>query len=124
MRAIKQMRSIKGLGLLWAFCLVCVVCSCSGGGDDPSDGSSSESGQVIFTLRLAEEYTGVARFQEASAQLDCMGNHIDTITAEILNAAGDVIAAGGPFDCMDGHGTISGRPPWPGLRGAGRGPRS
>ncbi|WP_373499619.1 leucine-rich repeat domain-containing protein [Desulfococcus sp.] len=109
MRNIKKVKSVRGYGIIWAFCLVFIVCSCGGGGGS-SSGPSSESGEISFSLRLEEEISDSGELQEESTGLDCSGNHIDTIKAEILNSAGEVIARGGPFNCTDGHLTVTGVP--------------
>ena len=90
-----------------ATCLVFLLLSCGGGGGDSETGSPSGSGQIMLTLQIDESQTETFGLKQTGAEFDCVGNHIDTIEILVLDASGNVIAEGGPFNCVDGTATLS-----------------
>ncbi len=109
------MRGTEGIrfnwyGVLGAVCLALLMLSCSGGGGSSEDGAPAGSGEILLTLQLDDSDAAAFGLQEVEAEFDCIGNHIDTIEVLVFDAAGNLIAEGGPFRCVDGSGTVSGVP--------------
>ena len=89
--------------------IVILLYSCGGGG---GSGDSSDTGAVSFNLVLQDQNTTRAWYRQASnsraAQFECVTDDyaIETIDAEIKDKNGNVVAAGGPFDCAAGKGSV------------------
>lgn len=109
MRNMKRFQTAKTCGMLGTILLVFLVLSCSGGGggSQESSGAPSGTGQILLTLQIDESGMEGFGLQQTEAEFDCVGNHIETIEVFVMDASGNEIARGGPFNCLDGAGTIS-----------------
>ena len=102
--------------LYLVLCLaVALLPACGGSGG--SDGqSSTDAGSVVLRLQFDTGANAAGVQEIAQAQFDCLENGVATVEAQVLDQAGAVIAAGGPWPCTDGHGTINDVPPGQNLR--------
>ena len=93
------------------FCVMIVFFYSCGSG---SSGGSSGTGSVSFGLTLQDSDTSRALNNRAAndseIRFECKTEtyEIATIEAQVLDENGELLAEGGPFDCEDGQGDISG----------------
>lgn len=92
--------------LLIALCLLFPVsCSMDGGGEDPAG-----DGSVAFSLEFPESPWSQARqapvYNRAVVSTDCAAYGISSIEAFVYDEEDKLIARGGPWDCVQGSGTV------------------
>lgn len=109
-RQTKPMRNAFRL-VATLFCII-LLWSCSGG-NSASDDSASASGTLTFNV-VYHDGTGGNR-QSKAASIDCAGQGVDTMEAKVYDSSDAFVAAGGPWDCDAGHGTITSVPSGSGL---------
>jgi hypothetical protein len=80
--------------------------ACGGGGGD----SPRATGSVSFSVVMPDD--GASNSLIAAA-VDCGESGIATVEAEVLDNADDLLAAGGPWQCTQHSGLISGVEPGP-----------
>ena len=91
----------------WYLGFIAILLMACGGGSNSSSGSSTLKFQIAW-----DRSESGSNFQIASLS-DCydidLGNIVETVTAEIFNANGELIGSG-EWGCMEGSGIIAGLP--------------
>ena len=82
---------------------IACLSACGGGGGD----SPRATGSVSFSVVMPDD--GVNSL--IAAAVDCGESSIATVEAEVLDNAANLLAAGGPWNCTQHSGTISGVEP-------------
>ncbi len=77
--------------------------SACGDGDSTSNGSTSETGALAFDVVY---HSAAGDFPSRAAVINCAGEGVATVEAEVYDPFGTLLQSGGPWDCEAGHGTI------------------
>ena len=92
-----------------ALCILLTLLSACGSGSDSSDETSSDTGSITFSL-VWEGATSERSAVYQAAVFDCAGNGVDTVEATVYDQNDNPLMRGGPWNCTDGEGTITGVP--------------
>jgi hypothetical protein len=84
-----------------------ILLNACGSGSNPSDGSTTDTGVLHFSLVY---HSSGDHIHALEAAIDCQGEGIATIEAMVYNSVGNLLASGGPWNCDAGRGTISSVP--------------
>lgn len=88
-----------------ALCILLILLSACAEGPDSSDEASSDTGSIAFNV--AWEGT-TSKSTVRQAVFDCGYHNVATIEAQALDENDSLLAEGGPWNCTDGEGTITG----------------
>jgi hypothetical protein len=83
--------------LYFMLCIFLVLFSACGDSSDTSHDTFSETGAIAFNVELV-----------GGAEFDCDFFGVDYIWAEVYDDNNSLLAEGGPWDCKEGEGTITG----------------
>lgn len=95
----ERVRGFSGLYCVCIIALFLVACGTSGG----SDASLSYGGITFSLVAPAEDAESILYRSEG---FPCEQYDIVGVEAEVLDARGDLVTSGGPWDCNGGRGTI------------------
>jgi hypothetical protein len=92
---------------LFAMTVSCMFLLSSCGGNNISNESASDTGDLSFHV----VYHGAAgNRQPQAAVIDCAGEGVSTVEAAVYDSDNALIGSGGPWDCRIGQGTITSVP--------------
>lgn len=83
----------------------CLILHTACSGEDTSDHAKAETGQLNFTVVYHTDSGPLQR-----AVLDCAGEGVTTVEAQVYSPTEDHLQSGGPWDCDDGQGSITSVP--------------
>jgi hypothetical protein len=86
------------LSLIVSCFILLTACS----GDNTSDHSNAETGELHFTVVYHSDNA-----PQSGAKLDCIGEGVATVEAQVYGPDETHLKSGGPWDCDDGQGTIT-----------------